>query len=86
MAAATALLALAGCGLAAPAPVERMVVLEADGRVVESTRACDRVPVLGTVSCRTETTVRSYCYRSLARVDCYAQPQPGRTAMQTVHD
>lgn len=77
-----AALALGAC--AQPEPVvTKSVSYDAKGRMVTHYHICESrgLPLMEEIACRTETVTHNYCYRTLARVDCYDQPIPGRTAM-----
>ena len=69
---------LGGC--AAPEPVvSKSVAVDEFGREVIHCRVCEQrgLPFMKETVCRNETVVSNFCYRSLARVDCYEQPVAG---------
>lgn len=86
---ATALAAgLAGCAASEATQVARTVTVDDKGRKVTLYRVCEPAPWSLSFNwrpvCRTERVTENYCYRSLADVDCYDQPWPGRTRTSLV--
>lgn len=81
-------LALGGCIplKETPTQVGKTVSIDERGRRVTVYRICEhkRLPLsLATqAKCHSEKIVHNYCYQSIGKIDCYAEPIPGRTRIE----
>lgn len=75
IAAIAVLASLAACAPKPPLVTRDVIGLDASGRPVVSFDTCNRYGVLGTLGqCWRETPPVVWCYRTLARNDCYRLP------------